>query len=140
MKIDINMFMKHILTFSLLASITICSTALGHATSYNEIIINHKNLTGAQFDEFKKSILDEKVEWEGTVYNVTKNWLDENFEVQVDMNDDDFFDVTFDINKQKALLLAKGGKVKFSGSISHIINLFGSIAVVLDNVSIKDDL
>ncbi len=51
----------------------------GHATTYDEIVTNRRDLTDAQFDEYKKGILDKKVEWEGTVFNVNirKNWLDE---------------------------------------------------------------
>ena len=51
---------KHILTFLILACITMAAATQGHATTYNQIVINNKNLTDAQFNEYKKSLLDQK--------------------------------------------------------------------------------
>ncbi len=129
---------KHILILLLFTGIKMVVATQGYAATYNEIVNNYRSLTDAQFDEYKRGLLDTKVQWEGTVYNVTGNWLDENFEVQIDMNNDNVFDVSFDVGKNNALRLAKNSKVTFSGSIAHVISLFGSIVVTLKDVAIRE--
>lgn len=105
--------------------------------SYKEIDKNCQNLTDAQFSEYSKSLIGKRVTWTGKVTNVSKNWLDHNYEVKIDMDKTGVFDVSFDVPKSWALQLKKNAYYKISGTIKRVAKVFGTVVVTLENVSFK---
>lgn len=108
----------------------------------SEIKNNNKQMTDAQFDEYKEKIIGKKVIWNGYIEEVEKNSFSDNYKVWVDNESPDVAMSVqdcylTDIPKEKALSLAKDDYIKFKGKIDSVTKFMG-ISVSLDEVVIYE--
>ncbi len=108
-----------------------------HELTYNEIDSNVTKMTEAQFDVYSNNLKGTQVTWTGEVVDVDSNWLSDDYEVKIDMDNTGIPDVRFDVDKHTALELYKGKSYQFTGSISHIFTIFGGANIQLDYATIK---
>ena len=112
-------------------------SANAFALSYKKIDSQVKNLTNVQFKQYSSSLIGSRVKWTGMVTDVTKNWLNSNYEVKMDMDKTGVYDVSFDVSKNLALQLKKNGYYKFSGTIKRITSVLGTVVVTLEKVKFE---
>lgn len=93
-----------------------------------------RSVTEAQWDELADSLVGIPVTWTGQVVEVEKNWLDDLYEVRIDMDRTGVSDVYFDVRREIALSLKKDGWYRFRGTIRNVSRIFGSPVVTLDAV------
>jgi hypothetical protein len=103
--------------------------------TYSELKIKVLNqvpiMTDAQISEYCKTFIGKKVNWSGRVLDVDKNWFDEYYTVDIDIDDDGYKDVGFEyLTKSHALRLGKNKTYKFAGEI--ILVLPSSRSIIVD--------
>lgn len=109
----------------LLGSIGVCS-----AVGYNDIQKNCDRMTCAQFDEYKETLINTRINWIGKVTDVTKNWFNSDYTVYFDV-DGNSYDVSQRMPKQSALSYMKGQSYYIRGTIKQIISVFGAVVVTI---------
>jgi hypothetical protein len=102
--------------------------------TYSELKIKVLNqvpiMTDAQIGEYCKTFIGKKVNWSGRVLDVDKNWLDEYYTADIDIDDDGYRDVEFEnLTKSHALLLGKNKTYKFAGEITYVTIILGRLYV-----------
>ena len=119
--------MKKILIFGLI----LLSLNAFSLTNYE--IATHKNeMTEAQWKKYAKTLPGQKITWEGTVEEVTKNWL-QPYEIRVEMdgNRSSHTAVTItDVPKKIAESLDRDTKIKFSGTIKRLGYIGDALGIV----------
>jgi hypothetical protein len=118
--------------------LVICTTvaALVQAVDFSTIRDNSKNMTAAQFDEFKKPLIGSMVYWSGWISEV-KSASGGRCKVLVDMDPPgsvSVFDVSMTLPENTAKYLNKGQKINFSGKIDMIGKILG-LTVYLENAT-----
>jgi len=119
--------MKKILIFGLI----LLSLNAFSLTSY-EIKTHKKEMTEAQWKKYAKTLPGQKITWEGTVEEVTKNWL-QPYEIRVEMdgNRSSHTMVTItDVPKKIAESLDRETKIKFSGTIKRLGYIGDALGIV----------
>jgi hypothetical protein len=93
--------------------------------SYREISNNQKLLTGVQWDEYEKSIMGQRVQWQGIVGEVKSDNADENI-IWIDMDNppDGIHDVYFNYPAESSLNYSKGQQITFQGEFDGGIEIF----------------
>jgi hypothetical protein len=114
------------------------------APSYSEIYNNYTTMTDVQWDKFSKELEGQLVvDWQG--------WIDEveqesngKYEIRIDMDSPSetwsVQDVTFEIamSEDTALLLQKDQQIVFSGTISRVSDILGTIIITLEEPTINE--
>lgn len=105
---------------------------IANAISYdnldNKVKNKQKSLTEVQFDEYLLTLKGIEVDWRGKVVDVEKGWFDDNYTINIDINDDGITDAYFiGLQKEHALTLNKGQKYNFAGEIKRVDTMFGFI-------------
>lgn len=88
-------------------------------TSYAEIRRKEDQLTKAQFEEFKSSIIGKRVTWSGTVADVAED-ITGKTNVWISMDSGENLDVFFNCPRASCTDLNKGQPIKFSGDFKAI--------------------
>ncbi len=106
------------------------------ALSYEEIRGNANTMTDAQWNQYTESLKGLSViDWEGWITDVNEKTFG-GYEVQIDMEPPvgiTTYDVHFDISDELALTLEKEQKIRFSGQIDQVNNVFSMNLVFLLN-------
>jgi len=108
------------------------------ALTYSEIDANARQMTEAQFDEYAKTLKGVVIKWTGKVTDVDSNLFGSDYGVNIDMDNTNISDVSFDIDKYTALRLHKRGSYQFMGKIKLVYTLFGGANIQLYAVDIND--
>jgi hypothetical protein len=105
------------------------------AVEFNTIRSNMESMTSAQWGEYTKSLVGQKVEWEGWVTDVKAEWFTGKYKLLIDMdppNTVSVHDIFINgVAKENALLLTIKQKIKFTGYIRLVMNVLGSCSVSL---------
>lgn len=105
---------------------------MANAISYdnldNKVKNKQKALTEVQFDEYLLTLKGIEVDWRGKVVDVEKGWFDDNYTINIDINDDGISDAYFiGLQKEHALTLNKGQEYTFTGEIKRVDTMFGFV-------------
>lgn len=122
---------KNIVLFSIVFIGLFCFINIAEAITYGSIDKKCNTMTDAQFTEYAKSTEGTRVSWTGAVTDVTENWLDDEYEVNIDMDDTGVYDVSFDVSKSLAMQLKKKSSYSFTGTIKSVTCIFGGAVVSL---------
>lgn len=109
--------------------------------NFNTVYNNSKNMTDAQFDQYKEKVEGERISWTGYVVEVKEEFFGDDYEVLVDMHDPNSLSVQDvylnGIESDLALKLNKKDRISFEGNINSVNKVLGAIAIDLKNVIIR---
>ncbi len=95
-------------------------------------------MTDAQWDNYRKPLIGQRVEWVGWVSDVDDKGS--RGKILVDMDPPDTFlstfDVSFYIPKEEVLKYNKDQEITFQGDIDSITDILGSLLVSLEDVTV----
>ncbi len=101
--------------------------------SYSEIRNKQKNLTGIQWDEYEKSIMGKRVQWQGFIDEIKPDITGANIVwIEMDNPPDAISDVFFEYPEEKSLDYSKGQPIEFQGDFD------GGIEIIFFVVELKD--
>jgi len=104
--------------------------------NYFEIRANHKTMTGVQWEEYQKSIMGKRVQWQGFVSEIKSDIVGDNY-IWVDMDNpqDGNQDLFFAYPAEKSLKYSKGDWIIFNGEFDGSDDFF-FFALKLENAEI----
>jgi len=109
--------------------------------NFNTVYNNSKNMTDAQFDQYKEKVEGKRISWTGYVVEVKEEFFGDDYEVLVDMHDPNSLSVQDvylnGIKSDLALNLNKKDRISFEGNINSVNKVLGAIAIDLKNVKIR---
>jgi len=106
------------------------------APAYTEIADSFATMTDAQWDAYAAGLVGTRVDrWAGEVVDVTH--MANTYRVNVDMDTDGIFDVSFNVDADTGLALDRGVTIMFSGTIVHARRLFGALSIGLDEAILE---
>ena len=118
--------------FILLSVVSLMANAneITYAELKTKVLNQLPIMTDAQIGEYYKTFIGKKVNWSGRVLNVDKNWLDDYYTVEIELDDDGRKDVEFEyLTKSHALGLGKNKTYKFAGEIIYVTTILGHFYV-----------
>lgn len=123
--------------FLLLSAVTPCASESQEPITYEQIVKNRWEMTGAQFAEYQKTLVGQQVRWSGKLSDVAVNeWLfGTSYTARINVAGYEP-SVFCNVPKDVALRLEKNASYAFAGTIKEI-GSFLQIAVILRDVSFE---
>jgi hypothetical protein len=102
--------------------------------TFRELRKAKQSMTSLQFDEFKKGLVGQRIQWTGYVFEVKKTMFD-SYEVSVDMDSlDDFSlpEISISTDQKTALSLSKGQVIGIDGIIQKVDTIMGVLDITME--------